>query len=263
MPKCIMRHRSYLLVLFLCFLPSNARSSDSIAASPEIIHTFWYSHSEQLYRRVDIYIPEPSSDRPYPVLYLIHGINGYEGSWQERGQAVDTLCKKIAEGRCEPMILVMPDCNKWPFRPHPGNKNLWHSLLHYGQISHEHKIDRALCDLMDMVDSTYCVSEECVFAGLSDGARLAANVANLQPDRVTAVGLFSPVLHKEQLPLPTLSACRYTVYVGNNDIFQPNGKRFDKRLQRRNYPQHRLVVFPGSHNWKIWRRCLSDFLENL
>ena len=88
---------------------------------------------------MDIYVPE--AQEPLPVLYLFHGINGYEGSWQDQGGAVDTLRKMIAEGRCEPMILVMPDCNKWPFKERPvSHGNLWKCLMHYGRLSREHEL---------------------------------------------------------------------------------------------------------------------------
>ena len=96
--------------------------------------------------------------------------------------------------------MVMPDCNKWPFKERPvSHGNLWKCLMHYGRLSREHELEQSISDLMDMIDTTYCVSS-CAVAGLSDGGRIAANVANLRPDRVRQVGLFSPVLHKDQLP---------------------------------------------------------------
>ena len=118
----------WLLALWCC-LSASAGVSDStdVSTSSNIIHTRWYSHTEQLSRRVDIYIPRGyCSDDTLPALYLIHGINGYEGSWEEKGSATDTLEKLIADGRCQPMMLVMPDCNKWPYKERPDHKgNLW------------------------------------------------------------------------------------------------------------------------------------------
>ncbi len=235
-----------------------ARSSDTTKISPEIIHSFWYCHQEHIFRRVDIYVPE--AGEPLPVLYLLHGINGYEGSWQDKGGAVDTLRNMIADGRCEPMILVMPDCNKWPFKERPvDHGNLWKCLVHYGRLSREHELEQSISDLMDMIDTVFCVSS-CAVAGLSDGGRIAANVANIRPDRVRQVGLFSPVLHRDQLPQD--SAQRYYVYVGNEDIFSPSGKRFHRRLTRGGHP-HEYVVLKGNHNWRMWRRCLPLFIEEM
>jgi enterochelin esterase family protein len=214
---------------------------------------------------VDIYVPDTiinnqSSiiNHQYPALYLIHGINGYEGAWQDRGSAVDTLAAMIAAGRCEPMILVMPDCNKWPFQERPiSHGNKWKCVTHYGKLTHEHVLEYALSDLIDHIDTTYQVSYG-IIAGLSDGGRIAANAANARPDRIRAVGLFSPVLHKDQLPKD--STQQYSVYVGTKDIFAPSGRRFHRRMARAGYT-HRFVQFHGSHNWPMWRNCLSNFLE--
>ena len=250
-------------LLLLCLLPITGSASSTISTPPEIIHTSWFSHYEQIERRVDIYIPEQlkaKSQQP-KALYLIHGINGYEGSWQDMGGAVDTLEAMIADGRCEPMILVMPDCNKWPFKERPVNHgNLWKCVMHYGKLSHEHELEYAISDLMTMIDTTYDVSEECFIAGLSDGGRMAANVANTRPDKIRKVGLFSPVLHKDQLPKD--STQYYAIYVGKNDMFKGSGKRFHKRMTKADY-RHRYIEMKGSHNWKVWRLCLSDFLTQL
>ena len=204
---------------------------------------------------MDIYVPE--AQEPLPVLYLFHGINGYEGSWQDQGGAVDTLRKMIAEGRCEPMILDMPDCYKWPFTQRPvSHGNLWKCLMHYGRLSREHELEQSMSDLMDMIDTVYCVSS-CAVAGLSDGGRIAANVANKRPDRVRQVGLFSPVLHRDQMPHDSTQL--YAIYVGSDDIFAPSGKRFHRRLSRAKHP-HEYVVLKGNHNWRMWRRCLPLFM---
>jgi enterochelin esterase family protein len=211
---------------------------------------------------VDIYVPSAlKTDTARPnALYLLHGINGYEGSWQDKGSAVDTLEALIAAGRCQPVLLIMPDCNKWPFKQRPvDHGNLWRCVTHYGKLSREHELEYAISDLIDMIDTTYLVSA-CAVAGLSDGGRMAANVANRRPDRISAVGLFSPVLHKDQLPADTMQL--YAVYVGKNDIFLASGKRFHKRMNKAGYP-HRWIVLPGHHDWKVWRRCLADFLEQL
>ena len=244
-----------ILFLILCLLPLSALQSKPTDASPDILHTQWYCHEEQIWRRVDIYVPK--AEQPLPVLYLIHGINGYEGSWQDMGGAVDTLKTLMAQGRCQPMIVVMPDCNKWPFKERPVHHgNLWKCLFHYGRLRREHDIERSISDLIDMIDTTYSVSS-CAIAGLSDGARMAANIANKRPDRIREVGLFSPVLRKEQMPKDSTQT--YAIFVGKNDVFFPSGERFHRRLNRAKIP-HQFIILNGSHNWRVWRQCLSLFL---
>lgn len=208
---------------------------------------------------MDIYVPE--AEQPLPVLYLLHGINGYEGDWQKKGGAVDTLIQMMKEGRCRPMILVMPDCSKWIVKKRPlKHGNRWKCVIRYVELSHEHKLEYAISDLMTMIDTTYRVTEECAIAGLSDGARIAANVANIRPDRIRTVGLFSPVLHKKQLPKDTTQSVY--IYVGKNDLFKANGKRLHRRMTKAGFP-HQYIVLKGHHDWPVWRKCLSDFLEKI
>jgi enterochelin esterase-like enzyme len=216
---------------------------------------------------VDIYVPagyeeqatSPCSEGKMHAVYLLHGIAGYEGSWVDLGSATDTLDTLIAAGLCPPVILVMPDCNKWPFVERPSHhNNLWKCIFHYGRLRNEHTIELALSDLLDMMDSTYCISE-CSMAGLSDGARMAANLANIRSDRVRRVGMFTPVVYKDQLPADT--SVIYQVYAGKKDIFLPNAKRFRRRLSRSDYPHYEYFPLKESHNWHMWRRCLSLFLR--
>ena len=172
---------------------------------------------------------------------------------------MDTLINMMNDGRCQPMILVMPDCNKWIVKKRPiKHGNRWKCVIRYMELSHEHKLEYAVSDLMDMIDTTYAVTPECTVAGLSDGARIAANVANTRPDRIRIVGLFSPVLHKNQLPKD--STQQFVIYVGKKDIFKANGKRFHKRLTKAHIP-HEYIEIQGSHDWPVWRKCLSDFLR--
>lgn len=52
--------------------------------------------------------PGYSTDREYPVLYLLHGIGGNETHWTTPGLADAILDNLIAQGKAEPMIVVMP-----------------------------------------------------------------------------------------------------------------------------------------------------------
>ena len=212
-------------------------------------------------RRVDIYIPKGYENDSLPALYLLAGINGYEGSWQDLANVIDTLEKQLAEGRCKPMMLIMVDNNKWPIKTRPiTHGNLWKCVSHYSALSREHDLEYAISDLIDKVDSTYRVTT-CAIAGLSDGGRMAANAANKRPDRLRTVALFSPVLHKDQLPKD--STQNYYVYVGTSDMFYASGKRFHKNMVKANRPHHFIEKAKGHHTWPMWRWCISDFLGRI
>ena len=227
----------------------------------QVIHTTWFSTGENIRRRVNIYLPvgyDLNPDHKYPVLYLIHGINGYEGSWSERGRAINIMENLVAAGACEPMILVMPDVNIGIHEDRPSHHTLWNNVFNYPRLCHDHEIEKGLVELIQFVDTTYRISSVHLIAGMSDGARMAANTANAMPGYFEAVGFFSPVVHKEQLPQ---DSAYYSIYVGKSDMFYNNGKRFHKRMVK-NETAHRYIETIGGHYWRNWRIYLSDFLRN-
>jgi len=246
----------------------------------QLIQTKWYDREEHLNRRVNIYLPaayftSPCGEegRGYPVLYLLHGINGYEGSWTERGRAVQIIENLIAQGLIEPLIVVMPDCNTGIHEDRPSHHTLWNNVWHYNRLCHDHSLEIALEDLMLHIDTTYRVSDRRAIAGLSSGARIAANIVNRYPDKFQAVGLFSPVVYKAQLPQSSIinqqlaicdnpSAIAYHIYMGSSDMFLNNGRRFHRRLTKLGFP-HTYTETGGSHTWRNWRLYLTDFLLQL
>lgn len=77
-------------------------------------------------RNYSIYLPPnyESSDRNYPVLYLLHGAGDNHTSWEQFGEMKSITDKAIANGTATPMIIVMPDARAgyfnnvmgtWPF----------------------------------------------------------------------------------------------------------------------------------------------------
>ncbi|MFW9871463.1 MAG: alpha/beta hydrolase-fold protein, partial [Candidatus Thorarchaeota archaeon] len=61
-------------------------------------------------RKMLVYTPPGySTDRKYPVLYLLHGIGGDETEWQRFCQPENILDNLLADGKIQPMIVVMPN----------------------------------------------------------------------------------------------------------------------------------------------------------
>ena len=74
----------------------------------------WYeSPTAGLTRRLTVYTPAgyETSNKDYPVLYLLHGIGGDENAWSELGRATQILDNLIAQGKAEPMLVVMTNGN--------------------------------------------------------------------------------------------------------------------------------------------------------
>src|SRR5579863_1676524 len=63
-------------------------------------------------RRMRVYTPPGySTNRKYPVLYLLHGIGGTDTEWTQSCHANNVIDNLLAEGKIEPMVMVFPDGN--------------------------------------------------------------------------------------------------------------------------------------------------------
>jgi enterochelin esterase-like enzyme len=64
-------------------------------------------------RKYAVYLPPcyESSNRSYPVLYLLHGAGDDQSGWIQFGEVLHITDKAIREGTATPMIIIMPDAN--------------------------------------------------------------------------------------------------------------------------------------------------------
>ena len=77
-------------------------------------HAWYYSAENDMIRRLYVYTPfgyEKNGKKKYPVLYLLHGGGGDEDAWSTLGRTCQILDNLIAEGKAEPMLVVMPNGN--------------------------------------------------------------------------------------------------------------------------------------------------------
>src|SRR5690606_17763353 len=64
-------------------------------------------------RKFAVYLPPDyeTSERSYPVLYLLHGAGDDQTGWVQFGEVLHIADKAIKEGTATAMIIVMPDAN--------------------------------------------------------------------------------------------------------------------------------------------------------
>ena len=63
-------------------------------------------------RNYTVYLPagyDLNTERTYPVLYLLHGMDGTNKDWYERGHVKDVMDQLTASGEACEMIIVTPD----------------------------------------------------------------------------------------------------------------------------------------------------------
>src|SRR5689334_12643070 len=82
------------------------------AAAGELTTTHFYSATLGRDLKYVTYLPTgyETSNRNYPVLYLLHGAGGNERTWADEGHIVDTVDQLIAAREIPPTLIVMPGC---------------------------------------------------------------------------------------------------------------------------------------------------------
>lgn len=78
-------------------------------------------------RKYAIYLPPDyeSSQRSYPVLYLLHGGGDDQTGWVQFGEVQRIPDQSFSNGTATPMIIVMPDANTGQRGYNNDLKNEW------------------------------------------------------------------------------------------------------------------------------------------
>lgn len=139
--------------------------------------------SEQV---AQVYVPDGEAPPGgWPVLYLLHGLDGAATDWQTLGGIQSALDGLIADRRIRPMLVVMP----------PGG-NSWYvdSAEVHGPGNYATAIDR---DLPSAIETAFPVGtdrSQRAIAGLSMGGFGALRFGLAEPDRYVAVAAMSPAI---------------------------------------------------------------------
>lgn len=245
----------------------------------------WY-HSEELSadRRLNIYTPAnyEKGKKRYPVLYLLHGSGGDENAWVELGHTVRILDNLIAEGKAEPMIVVMPNGNSVK-QAAPGETS--ENLDYMPMMSHMLKgyktgeYETSFHEIINFVDENYrtiAKKEKRAVAGLSMGGFHSLFIALNYPDTFDYVGLFSAGLNKVFMDVknPVYSVKErllrmkengyelFWIAIGKDDFLYNDNIDFMKTCDELEVPYTYHETERG-HIWANWRQYLVKFAQML
>lgn len=217
-------------------------------------------------RRMQVYTPPGySTDRKYPVLYLLHGIGGDETEWQRFATPNVLVDNLIADGRAVPMVIVMPNGRAQPNDRAEGN--VYAASAAFANFERD-----LLDDVIPAIESRYSVltdREHRALAGLSMGAGQTLNFGLAHLDRFAWLGAFSaapntktpaelvpdPAAVTRQLKLLYLSC-------GNQDGLFGISQGVHTYLKERNVP-HVWNVDGHGHDATHWRNNLYHFAQRL
>ncbi len=241
-----------------------------------------------------IYLPADytTSERTYPVVYLLHGYTDNNTGWLQFGEINRYADKAIADGIIPPMIIVMPN----------GDSS-WYINSYDGKEKYE---DFFIKEFMPSVEKTYRIKNEKKYrgiAGLSMGgygtlfysikypelfaaaAPLSAavfddNAMTTMPDknyertfgqlfgrglkekeRLNKAWNSNSILKFVEIKSPDdLSKVRYWIDCGDDDFLTKGNCLLHIALSEKKVP-HEFRVRNGAHNWTYWRTGITDALQ--
>jgi len=242
-------------------------------------------------RKFSIYLPAgyESSDRVYPVLYLLHPAGPANTipnnqSWFYYGELKQFLDKAISAGGIAPMIVVTPDANF-------GSKRISYFNDPEGDYNFE---DFFFKEFIPFIEKNYrCRTEKGsrAIAGASMGGQAAIEYALHQPDLFSVTCALSAAVRKyeadyfknrfpdvsekkltewylqydaisyfENLPANTESKTKWYIVCGDDDRLSANNSLLHIAMKSKGIP-HEFRIHNGAHDWSYWRNVLPEFMK--
>jgi enterochelin esterase-like enzyme len=266
-----------------------------------LISSFCFSQSGKVYdnlyltskilngeRKYAIYLPPDyeTSQRSYPVLYLLHGAGDDQSGWIQFGEVLHIADKAIKEGKATPMIIVMPDANT-------GVRG------YFNNISNEWRYEEFFFEeLIPYIESTYRVRSQKRYravAGLSMGGGGSFMYALHRPEMFSSACPLSAYIgplsfedfsrgyakerdkydestlrnyyerHNvlsllENTPAEKLKSVRWYIDCGDDDFLYEGNSLVHIAMRKKEIP-HEFRIRDGGHTWSYWREALPVVLE--
>ena len=246
------------------------------------VSRIWYhSDYEGINRRMTVYTPAgyETSGKRYPVFYLLHGIGGDEEAWITQGRTAQVLDNLIAQGKAQPMIVVMTNGNI-AMEAAPLETSTGYNVPSMGlPKTMEGSFETAFPEIVKFIDKTYRTipqKRSRAIAGLSMGGFHSKFISQNNPDMFNYIGLFSaaigvtdanisPIYQDNDKKLATLFSKKPALYwigIGNEDFLFQNNTDYRKFLDEHHYP-YTYMETGGGHIWRNWRIYLTEFVPLL
>lgn len=269
----------HLLFASLVMAQSEGKVMDNLTLTSTIL---------KMERKYAIYLPAgyETSQRSYPVLYLLHGSGDDQTGWVQFGEVKAIADKAIADGKATAMIIVMPDADT-------GQRGYFNTPN--GEWNYE---DFFFQELMPTIEKNYRTRTDKRYravAGLSMGGGGTFMYALHHPELFAAacplsasVGPLSladastrwekqyPGLSKEELakyyarhsalelinnmPDKDKKAVRWYIDCGDDDFLYEGNSMVHIAMRKKDIP-HEFRIRDGAHNWTYWREALPAVME--
>lgn len=233
----------------------------------------WY-HSDGIGkdRRMNVYTPYgyENNKSKYPVLYLLHGSGGDENEWVIFGRTCQIIDNLIAQGKAQPMIVVMPNGHA-EMQAAPGESSLgYYKPFHFRDA--ENKFVKNFMEIINFIDNNYrTVNKKSgrAVAGLSMGGGHTVTVSRMYRNTFDYVGVFSAGLFGRggetdadldaQFSQQKNDGVKlYWIGCGNEDFVYKSCESLRQELDKVGL-SYTYYENDGGHVWKNWRIYLSIF----
>ncbi len=231
-------------------------------------------------RNYSVYLPQnyDSTEKIYPVLYLLHGAgdNNVSG-WVESGNVQQIANREIRSGMASEMVIVMPDAGT-------GTKG------YFNQEQWRYE-DYFFNELIPYIEKNYRVRQDKAgraIAGLSMGGGGSVIYALHHPDMFSSVCSLSGALgmpedinnsetnditqpdkgnnalyiitHAEDRQKETFKTIRWYADCGDDDFLYLSNVHFYMAMRGQGIPiQYRMR--DGGHTWDYWQSALPDLMQ--
>ena len=223
-------------------------------------------------RRLTVYTPpgyQPDQAAKLPVLYLLHGVGELESSWVQYGRASLIADNLLADGRMQPMIIVMPKGHAYRpgETPAPGAQP---GSAFKASVFKEDLLET----IIPLVEKTYRVKTDQpnrAIMGLSMGGAQSLNIGLGHLDRFSHLGIFSaggsrdPDLIAKVAADPKSTNAKLKLFwigCGRTDQGFAGAQKLADDLTKAGV-RHTFVPSEGAHTWINWREYLAETLPLL
>ncbi len=274
-----MKKLALLLTLLPLFaLAQTGKVMDALTLNSKILN---------MSRKYAIYLPPDyeTSQRSYPVLYLLHGGGDDHTGWVQFGEVQNITDKAIKEGTATAMIIVMPDANTGRRGYFNDIKGDWHyedfffqEFMPFIEKTYRIKADkryRAISGLSMGGGGTfmYALHRPDLFAAACPLSASAGPISledaktAIRRNNATASDAAVETYYKQHSALALVNnmadsvkkSVRWYIDCGDDDFLYEGNSLVHIAMKKKEVP-HEFRIRDGAHNWTYWRTALPDVL---
>ena len=227
---------------------------------------YYWSETLGTWRRMHVWTPAgfETSKKKLPVLYLIHGGGDTDNAWHGVGAAGLILDNLLAEGKMEPMIVVMPNgtITDVPNEVPPFAEDMVKSIIPFVESNYPVLTDR----------------NHRAIAGLSMGGMETMETAFGNPDMFSYVWVLSSSFMPGQDPADESARLNVKANAGKMnrnfkqmvftqggpaDIAYKNCENTRKQLDADGLKYEYKENSQAGHSWTTWRADLYDLAQRI